>query len=336
MSNLFNLLAPLLIFHVCIAHGSTKDITNLYSLNSHIDGSDVDSSVGFLSEGNYHAVQNELSNKTLPKYYESKELLLSAVVEGEIMAGLVSGSVNDTDEFNVFGSDQISIRAMMVNQNEPDLLNALDAAIVRMIESGTIEKIAEKSHPYEALIVHSCKPSSDHFEWPVLLGNRTEIKIASLGPYNWGGTDGDYTVTPYVGFWPEYYNEMEALFKKNYGIGFKRVWYATSGEVLDSLKSGETDATEPYFMVGSAYGDDSRKTVFDLSCITSATQDKYVTLQDKEQDHSWIWIVLLIGLFVLFVLPSVGFVFYMYRRETIGDPLFAPIVQSTTNDIEMH
>jgi hypothetical protein len=334
MFSLVNQIA--LIFQVFVIYCSANDITNLYNLNLHIDGSDVDSYVGFLSEGNYHAVQNELSNKTLPKYYESKDLLLSAVVDGEITAGLVSGSVDDTAELTVFGSDQISIRAMMVNQNEPDLLNALDAAIVRMIESGTIEKIAEKAHPYEALIVHSCKPSSDHFEWPALLGNRTEIKIASLGPYNWGGTDGDYTVTPYVGFWPEYYNEMEALFKTNYGIGFKRVWYATSGEVFDSLKSGATDATEPYFMVGSAYGNDSRKTVFDLSCITSATQDKYVTLQDKEQDNSWIWIAVFISLIVLFVLPSVGFVLYMYRRETIGEPLFAPIIATSNTDLEMH
>ena len=57
-----------------------------------------------------------------------------------------------------------------------------------------------KNAPYKALIAHSCMPDSDHFSWPDLQ-NDTTIRIAALGPYDWGGADGDYTKTPYTGFW---------------------------------------------------------------------------------------------------------------------------------------
>ena len=35
--------------------------------------------------------------------------------------------------------------------------------------------------------------------------------MASLGPYDWGGNDGNYLVEPYVGFWPDLYTAIEVL-----------------------------------------------------------------------------------------------------------------------------
>ena len=109
-----------------------------------------------------------------------------------MVAGLVSGTPKDSANLNVFPSEQISVRAMLVKQGAYDLLDALDAALVRVIERGGVEQLALKNAPYEALVVHSCKPDAGHFEWPALTNNSV-ITVASLGPYNWGGTDGDYT-----------------------------------------------------------------------------------------------------------------------------------------------
>jgi len=312
-------------------------IANLPDLNNMIENSAMNISVGFLSEGNYHAVQNELSKKTLPKYFSSKDDLLNAVASGDVSAGLVSGTVRNTT-FNVFGSEQISVRAMMVNQEEPYLLQALDAAIVRMIETGVIEEIATKNEPYDALVVHSCKAHSSHFDWPsVDLLNRKEIKIASLGPYDWGGTDGDYTTEPYVGFWPDYYRALESQFETEYGILFTRVWYKTSAEVLQSVVDGTTDATEPYMMVGSAYDGLSRKSVFDLSCITSATQDKYITLAPEEvvviKETISIFIYVTIGIISSIAVGISILLIIMYFREKRGTPLFMPILTTQTTEV---
>ena len=108
-----------------------------------------------------------------------------------------------------------------------------------------------------------------------------------MGPYQWGGTDGDYTKEPFVGFWPDYYNLIEQEFKNQYNITFERVWYKTSKGVMDSLLSNETHTTEPYMMVGAAYQDFSRKSTFSLSCITSATQDKYFTKKHSPLSQRW-------------------------------------------------
>ena len=147
---------------------------------------------------------------------------------------------------------------MFMKPGNDAMIRAIDAALVRVIESGGVEECARNNPPYEALVVHSCQADSSKFDWPALSeidphGNRTSIKIAALGPYQWGGADGDYTVTPHVGFWPDYYRLLEQQFNETYGFTFERVWYAGSKAVMDSVLSGVTDTTEPYMMVGAQY-----------------------------------------------------------------------------------
>lgn len=314
------LLTLMILFTGCTA----KNIVSLNELNQAIKNG-PNRKIGFLSQGNFYTVQNELNKLVEPKYYQNTDELHTAVNSGNILAGLVSGTPKDTFELNIFGSEQISIRSMMVNQNNHLILAALDAAIVRIIERGQVEQIAEQNKPYQALVVHSCKPSSNHFDWPEL-GNRTKIKIAALGPYQWGGTDGDYTKKPFIGFWPDYYNAIENEFIKKYNITFERIWFKTSKEVLDSILIGETDTTEPYMMIGSAYNDYSRKTSFDMSCITSATQDKYFTkrILSKEktiQVNNPVLLIVSITLGVLFIVIAI-LLFIMYVKERNGNPLF--------------
>ena len=138
--------------------------------------------------------------------------------------GLLSGTVDTDYDFNIFPSNQISIRAMFMKPGNDVVVRAIDAALVRVIESGGVEECARNNPPYEALVVHSCQADSSKFDWPALSeidphGNRTSIKIAALGPYQWGGADGDYTVTPYVGFWPDYYRLLEQQFNQTYVVG---------------------------------------------------------------------------------------------------------------------
>jgi len=301
-----------------------SNIVSLSQLNQKIQQG-PQRKVGFLSEGNYHTVQNELSSLVEPIYFENTDELHQGVNQENVLAGLVSGTPDDSYDLNIFGSDQISIRSMLVKPGNDLILDALDAALVRIIERGDVEKIAEKNHPYQALVVHSCKPSSSHFDWPQLKNN-SRIKIAALGPYQWGGTDGDYTKEPFVGFWPDYYNLIEQEFINRYNITFERVWYKTSKGVMDSLLSNETDTTEPYMMVGAAYQDFSRKSTFSLSCITSATQDKYFTKKYSPQEPTVestnrFILPLAITFGALFILSGV-FIYVMYIKERQGLPIF--------------
>lgn len=180
--------------------------------------------MGFLSHGNFHSVQNELSDQVEEVIYAHAEELYDAVHNEDVLAGLVSGTVDTDYDFNIFSSNQISIRSMFMKPGNDVVVRAIDAALVRVIESGGVEECARNNPPYEALVVHSCQADSSKFDWPALSeidphGNRTSIKIAALGPYQWGGADGDYTVTPYVGFWPDYYRLLEQQFNQTYVVG---------------------------------------------------------------------------------------------------------------------
>lgn len=329
-----SLIATLLLSTCLVAHA---EIRSLSELNSALQTGSA-TKVGFLTEGNFHAVQNELHKNVVPQYFANTDALHKAVEDGIVVAGLVSGTPKDSAQLNVFPSEQISVRAMLVKQGAYQLLDALDAALVRVIERGGVEQLALKNAPYEALVVHSCKPDAGHFEWPAL-ANNSVITIASLGPYNWGGTDGDYTKTPFVGFWPDYYNLLEVEFRQRYNITFQRLWYPSSKGVLDAVKNGVANTTEPYMMIGSAYNGKSRKSEFDLTCITSATQDKYfakkaVVVVDPPKSMT-LWYTIL-GLLGLLLVGSMMALCIMYRAERKGDPVFSAVLLEEQGGAAVH
>ena len=257
------------------------NIESLAELNVHLASTSSElKSVGFLSTGNFHAVQHELHVNVRPVYYSSYEDLHAALQDASIVAGLVSGTPSeDLARMHVFGSDQISPRAMLVQPGKTDLVNAIDAAVVSAVESGAVDALIRKHAPYEMLLAHSCAPSTAQFAWPDNLRDTygDHIIVSSLGPYDWGNTDGNYTANPPVGFWPDYYELLEGAFAQQYGMRFQRAWYPTSAQVLQSVANGTAHTTEPYMMLGAAHGDVSRKTSFEVSCTTGASQDKYIT-----------------------------------------------------------
>lgn len=265
-----------------------KNITSLSDLNIEIEKRSDTVAIGFLSQGNYQAVQNELHTKVEPKIFKHVEDIYASVQNRSIVAGLISGTPDKkAQNIHVFPSNQISVRSMLIKQGNSLVEEAIDTAIVLIVEQGKVEQMAQNNPPYEALVVHSCKPSSSHYVWPnkdqltKVLALPTQLMVGALGPYNWGKADGDYTKTPFKGFWPEYYDELNKEIENQYNISLVRKWYKSSTALLDALANGDVDTTEPYMMVGSAYNSVARKTAFDLSCITSATQDKYFTKIDN-------------------------------------------------------
>jgi hypothetical protein len=92
-------------------------VTSLTELNAHLDTAGlttVQRQVGFLTEGNYQRVENELSSNVVKKIYDSSAALHDAVENGTVVAGLVSGTPDASRDFNIFPSEQISVRSMLV------------------------------------------------------------------------------------------------------------------------------------------------------------------------------------------------------------------------------
>merc|ERR1719393_824440 len=99
-----------------------------------------------------------------------------------------------------------------------DLSLAVDAAIVTLQQAGKDEEIRLQNMPFEFMAVHTCKGSDlSAFRVPnfaeatgllrTVLDTRV-LKIGSLGPYDWGGNDGNYLVDPPVGFYPDWLTEF--------------------------------------------------------------------------------------------------------------------------------
>merc|ERR1719311_1566971 len=99
--------------------------------------------------------------------------------------------------------------------------------------------------PFEFIAAHTCRIDDPSlYTVPnfaaaqgllrTTLDNRI-LKVGALGPYDWGGNDGNYKVTPYKGFYPDWMTEFCRQFNALKGpdgvaynsggnIACKRVW----------------------------------------------------------------------------------------------------------------
>jgi len=150
------------------------------------------------------------------------------------------------------------------------LKHALDAAIVRTIRNGDYASM-EARWSINTIASFTCTPEPDWFAFPeaakaagalraVIDGRK--LKLASLGPSDWG-TDGDYTVNPPVGFWPDYERAVLGQLRLAYGddLEIERVFFSDSNALLASLQAGETHASGPYYVAGGAVNGTSRQAV---------------------------------------------------------------------------
>ena len=206
-------------------------------------------------------------------------------------------------EFHHFSSTLVSPRAMLTPDKPASdasyrpLLEALDAAIVRVIGAGKVTDISrnhtKSGKPFAFVAVHTCKPTDTFTEFPYPTAGGSDklstaitrgfIRVGALGPYNWG-VDGDYTKTVPVGFYPSYFDAISRELVKHYNptgsnsfVGLKRVYKSSSQGVLDDLSNDVTDTTEPYWTIDSMYNSRARKSSFKQSCTTVGMDSTFFT-----------------------------------------------------------
>ena len=304
-------------------------IESLAELNAFLENA-TDPAVGFLTEANYQTVHDVLSDKVRPVFrFKHTSELEEAVSDGTLVAGLISG-VPDTEKFHTFSSTLVSPRGMFVSEM---YIDAIDAAIVRVIKKGIPQKIAHENPPFEMVSVFNCKGAPDMFPFPNLTFTKGTLTIGALGPHNWG-VDGNYqSPYPHTGFWPAYYEAIQEEFNAHYGVSFNRQWFNTSTSLMNALQHGEIDATEPYMTIDSFHNGKGRKSLFDVSCITAGYDSTFFTKKSapeveikilKDNELSEGAIVGIVAISVAAAIAAVAIVF-MIRREKSGKPLFQPL-----------
>lgn len=278
------------VFLTAVALTAATNIVNVDELSAAINNGD-NKRVAFLSEANYDSVHNVIPRSVEPVYLSSTGDMIARIMSGDILAGLISGlpEAEHAPSLNTFSSTVVSTRAMLMAPTQsPDMPHgtvednassyhlslAVDAAIVSLQRSGRDEEIRLANMPFEFIAVHTCKGSDmsafvvPNYSAATGLLRETldnlELKVGALGPYNWGGNDGDYTVEPYRGFYPDWLTEFCSQFNQLSGpdgvrynsqgeITCSRVWRPVSGGVFQDLFDGASYVTEPYYIVDSFY-----------------------------------------------------------------------------------
>ena len=250
--------------------------------------------VGFLSQGNFDSVQHLLPDTAQPVIFNHVDDLLEDTRKSPVHASLVSGFLGyDMTGLVAFSSTLVSARAMFTAEPADTLRLALDAAIVRALHENADRTAAANNAPFDFVAVHTCRTDEvDRFPFPApVAGDRLQqaidrgyLRVASLGPYDWG-QDGDYTQDPPTGFWPEFYTAVEMHFRSATGVGFQRVWAPSSTETMNLLLTGDADAPEPYWTVDAYHEEIPRLHGFIHSCTTLGYDSTFlVAEQDALRD----------------------------------------------------
>ena len=182
---------------------------------------DSNSRIGTLSMSNYLSVKSKLPSKTIPILVDHEEDLTQMVLNGTVIAALVTGLPDHKYHrlLNVFSSQVVTLHSIFMapdkslelphgvelNFSTKHLALAINTAIMK-IQMGNLDKqIAEKNSPKELVYANTCKGDKlSQFNLPnkkdakglfkEILETK-KIKILSMGPYNWGDNDGNYMVT---------------------------------------------------------------------------------------------------------------------------------------------
>jgi hypothetical protein len=297
-----------------------QQLTDLTMLTSAIN-TGTNKKVAFLTQANFDGVHNVLPSTVEPIICDGRNTsvgqcsntdeLIGKITSGLVLAGLISGlpEAQFASQLNTFSSTVVSTRAMFMRPsysadtphgsptNQPaissfDLSKAVDAAIVSLQQAGKDEAIRLQNMPFEFMAVHTCKGDDlSAFQVPnsnaatgllsTVLSTKV-LKIGALGPYDWGGNDGNYKVTPYTGFYPDWLTEFCNQFnnlagpdgvKYNNGgaISCTRVWQLGSAGVFRDLFDGHSHVTEPYYIVDSFYTGTGDTCTTNADCRLAAT-----------------------------------------------------------------
>ena len=259
--------------------------------------------VGILSESNYYSTKRILPSNTRPIIIEHEEDLTQMVLNGSLIAALVSGLPEERyhDSLHIFSSSIVTMHSILMAPDKStdrphgtyddlstkDLSIAINAAITRIQSKRIDDKLAEKNHPKELVHAYTCKDDdANQFALPNkneatgLLKDVIEKKkliVLANGPYNWGDNDGNYLVQPPVGFYVDFLDAIAEEFKNLSGpdkvlygeIKIERFYTKDSAFPWYKLFDGSTHITEPYFILDAAYGGSGKRCNSDNDCLDS-------------------------------------------------------------------
>lgn len=270
----------LAVLGLCLSCCRGESITSRRQLNDALEAGPV-RKVGFLSEANYLSVRTALSNFVEPVFFTHTEDLYTAVNNGTLVAGLISG-VPNTHNFTAYSTEVVSPRSfqMMQGAAAQHLMEAVDAAVVRTHNAGELVKAVKSNPPFKATEVYTCSaldPSTVPFPNKSLATgllkdvlDTKRLRVLAYGDPsnkpNWQ-QDGNYQVDPPTGFWPQYLDYFMDQFRAAYGsdIQLERVWTASGDTQL--VLDGTVHMTEPYYLYEGLYNGSVKKWSHQFSCV---------------------------------------------------------------------
>lgn len=279
------LLFPLVLFHATLAAQITAevDINSLRTLKQAIRKGD-NKRVGFLTEVLALQLRGSLppeaevvvcnGSKQHGVACKSRADLISLIRSREVLAGALGPGI-DLNDFVPFSSGILSTRTVLTTlyDGSLDLSLAIDAAIVSLQDAHMDEEIQRRHHYWMVRVMHTCTAvDSEAFAAPNFAQaegslrsvlDRKVLLVSSVGPKN-GGAEGDYTVQPPTGFWPDWLLEFCKRF--NELSGPDGVKYMSRGAIecrrvfADGLRRFNRDLlednahmSEPFFLNDGFY-----------------------------------------------------------------------------------
>jgi len=347
------------------ALSANTEISSVSELNNAFEGV-TSHKIGFLSRGNYEAIQGvlprELKNggKLEVELFTDLQHLEDAVVSGDVIAGLATSPPADAKgKFNVFGAGLVTPRAAFFKPGKDGdaMKEAFDAALVRVIASGDYQAIKAKyykSNGFTTVAALTCSTSEDSFPFPDLSAlngndilkaviNSGVLRVGSLGgaggtPADWG-YQGNYTKSPPSGFWPEF---EAAIFQKiidqyplpaGATLTVERVWNASSAGVMDSVLEGRAEMTAPYWTVPAFHKGASRHYQLAVGCTTIGTEQQFFTLATMLSTSVPVAETSLppgaiagIAISIVVAVMAIMLICIMINKEKKGQPLFTPLL----------
>jgi hypothetical protein len=121
------------------------------------DAADPQRTVGFLSQANWHSAKHSLPPTTVVHVGASAEELVRMVQQGELVGAMIKGVPLDADgTLYTFASLTVTPQAVFLQPGaaSKDMLDAIDAAIVRMLAAGKAQEARANNPPNNYLEVH--------------------------------------------------------------------------------------------------------------------------------------------------------------------------------------
>ena len=230
ISNKMNFpLTILILMLISLSLSQYQEIDQFDILYEHLTQLGTQAKVGFLTPSNYVSVKRKLPPNTQPVIISHEDELTESVLNGSIVAALVSGMPEQQyhDRIHIFSSTIVTLHSILMAPDKSsdyphgvdgehstfDLSLAINAAISRLQLKELDLAIAQKNSPKEIILAHTCKeddqeqfkvPNKDAAKGALRkIIDRKVIKVLADGPYNWGDNDGNYLVYPPIGFYPE-------------------------------------------------------------------------------------------------------------------------------------